>query len=142
MPNLLTLAAPAMPNPRLRSLRQSSLLALAMVAICDGTRAADEYPASDPPLPALSEPSQAESPQVYQERRKALMKEMGEGVAAIFAQGEEDGDGFRQSSDFFYLTGVTEAGAVLLLAPKERTYREYLFLPSRDPEAERWTGER
>src|SRR6185503_2196831 len=25
---------------------------------------------------------------------------------------------------------------------KERTYREFLLLPSRDPEAERWTGER
>lgn len=105
-------------------------------------RAADPYPESDPRLPELSEPSQAESPRVYQERRQALMKEMGEGVAAIFAEGEEDGDGFRQSSDFFYLTGVSEAGAVLLLAPKERTYREFLFLPSRDPEAERWTGER
>jgi Xaa-Pro aminopeptidase len=103
---------------------------------------AEQYPSSDPPLPALSEPTQAELPQVYEERRKALMKEMGEGVAAIFAEGQEDGDGYRQSSDFFYLTGVVEPGAVLLLAPRERTYREFLFLPNRDPEAERWTGER
>jgi Xaa-Pro aminopeptidase len=29
-----------------------------------------------------------------------------------------------------------------VLAPKERTYREFLLLPNRDPEAERWTGER
>ena len=28
------------------------------------------------------------------------------------------------------------------MAPKERTYKEFLFLPSRDTEAERWTGER
>ncbi len=70
------------------------------------------------------------------------MKEMNEGVAVLFAQGEEDGDGFRQGSDFFYLTGVSESGAVLVLAPKERTFREFLLLPSRDPEAERWTGER
>src|SRR5437867_3856516 len=70
------------------------------------------------------------------------MKEMAEGVAVIYAEGEEDGDGFRQGSDFLYLTGVPEAGAVLVLAPKERTYREFLLLPSRDPEAERWTGER
>src|SRR5207248_2351920 len=54
----------------------------------------------------------------------------------------EDGDGYRQSSDFFYLTGVAEQGAILVLAPKERTYREFLLLPNRDPEAERWTGER
>jgi Xaa-Pro aminopeptidase len=104
--------------------------------------AAEPYPTTDPPLPRLIEPSQAQEPSVYRPRREALMKEMGEGIAVIYAQGEEDGDGYRQSSDFFYLTGVTEPGAVLVLAPKERTYREFLLLPSRDPEAERWTGER
>src|SRR5947209_8441820 len=96
--------------------------------------AAESYPATDPPLPKLIEPSQTEDPSVYRARREALMKEMGEGIAVIFADGQEDGDGYRQGSDFFYLTGVNEAGAVLVLAPKERTYREFLFLPSRDPE--------
>src|SRR5206468_82765 len=94
------------------------------------------------PLPTLVEPGQTEEPSVYRARRDALMKEIGEGVAVIFAKGHEDGDGFRQSSDFFFLTGVNEPDAVLVLAPKERTYREFLLLPSRDPEAERWTGER
>jgi Xaa-Pro aminopeptidase len=70
------------------------------------------------------------------------MKEMEEGIAVVYAEGREDGDGYRQSSDFFYLTGVLEEGAILVLAPKERTYRVFLLLPSRDPEAERWTGER
>jgi Xaa-Pro aminopeptidase len=99
-------------------------------------------PAPEVVIPKLTEPSQTEDVAVYRSRREALMKEMGEGVAAVFAAGEEDGDGYRQGSDFFYLTGVHEAGAILLLAPKERTYREFLLLPSRDPEAERWTGER
>ncbi|HEY0457169.1 MAG TPA: Xaa-Pro peptidase family protein [Verrucomicrobiae bacterium] len=103
---------------------------------------AEPYPKTDPPLPKLIEPGQTEEPSVYRARRAELMKEMGEGVAVIYAEGEEDGDGYRQSSDFFYLTGVHEAGAIVVLAPKERTYREFLFLPSRDPEAERWTGER
>ena len=79
---------------------------------------------------------------MYRARRETLMKEMAEGVAVIHSEGEEDGDGFRPGSDFFYLTGVTEPGAVLVLAPKERTYREFLLLASRDPEDERWTGER
>src|SRR5260221_5133742 len=104
--------------------------------------AAENYPAGDPPLPKLIEPAQTEATSVYKARREALMKEMGEGVAVIFAEGQEDGDGYRQSSDFLYLTGVTEEHAVLVLAPKERTHREFLLLPSRDPEAERWTGER
>ena len=99
-------------------------------------------PAGDPPLPRLVEPGQTEEPSVYRARRETLMKEMGEGVAVVFAEGAEDGDGFRPGSDFYYLTGVNEAGAVLVLAPRERTYKEFLLLPSRDPEAERWTGER
>jgi Xaa-Pro aminopeptidase len=97
---------------------------------------------ADPPLPAIHEPDQVEAPEVYARRRAALMKEIGEGVAVIYANGEEDDQGYRQGSDFFYLTGVVDAGAVLVLAPKERTYREFLFLANRDPEAERWTGER
>jgi Xaa-Pro aminopeptidase len=99
-------------------------------------------PPTDPQLPAISEPEQAELPAVYKERREALMKAMGEGVAVIFSESQEDGDGTRPGSDFFYLTGVTDPEAVLVLAPKERLHREFLLLRSRDPEAERWTGER
>ena len=97
---------------------------------------------TDRPLPALTAPEQAEATSVYAARRAALMKEMGEGVGVVFATGQEDGDGYRQGSDFYYLTGVVEANAVLILAPKERTYKEFLLLPNRDPEAERWTGAR
>ncbi len=98
--------------------------------------------AADPALPVLHEPQQTQAPSVYAARRAALMRAMGEGVAVIHAEGEEDYAGYRPSGDFFYLTGVLEKGAVLVLAPKERTYQEFLFLPSRDVEAERWTGER
>ena len=103
---------------------------------------AEYFPATDPRLPKLSDPAQTEDPSVYRARRAELMKAIGEGVAVVLAEGQEDGDGYRQSSDFYYLTGVREEGAMLVLAPKERTYREFLLLPSRDPEAERWTGER
>src|SRR5437867_13253591 len=82
--------------------------------------AAESYPATDPPLPKLIEPGQTQEPSVYRARREALMKEMGEGIAVMFADGQEDGDGYRQGSDFFYLTGVNEAGAVLVLVPRER----------------------
>ncbi|HEY2290850.1 MAG TPA: aminopeptidase P N-terminal domain-containing protein [Thermoanaerobaculia bacterium] len=99
-------------------------------------------PAADPPLPTLIEPGQTQSSAVYAERRRALMDAMGEGVAVIYSEGQEDAFGYRQSGDFFYLTGVEDPDAVLVLAPKERTYREFLFLKSRDPEWERWTGER
>jgi Xaa-Pro aminopeptidase len=104
--------------------------------------AADLYPATDPPLPRLTEPGQTQDPAIYRARRQALLKSLSEGVAVVYGEGVEDGDGYRPDMDFFYLTGVQEERAVLVLAPKERTYREFLLLPNRDPEAERWTGER
>lgn len=71
-----------------------------------------------------------------------MLKELGTGVAVLYARGEEDADGYRQDGDFYYLTGINEAGAALVLAPAERTYKEMLFLASRDPDQERWVGER
>jgi Xaa-Pro aminopeptidase len=97
---------------------------------------------ADLPLPVLIEPGQMQSPAVYAARRAALMKAMGDGVAVIYSEGEDDSAGYRQSADFLYLTGVEEKGAILVLAPKERTYKEFLYLPTRDPEAERVSGMR
>lgn len=126
-------------NPALPKILPVVAVAL-FLSVCG--YAAENYPASDPSLPKLIEPGQTEDPSVYRARRAALMSQMQEGVAVVYAEGEEDGDGYRQSSDFYYLTGVHEQGAILVLAPKERTYREFLLLANRDPEAERWTGER
>jgi hypothetical protein len=96
-------------------------LATASIALASFFAAvAESYPPTDSPLPMLIEPGQTEEPAVYRARRAALMKEMDEGVAVIYAEGRKDGDGFRQSSDFFYLAGVQEEGAILVLAPKER----------------------
>jgi Xaa-Pro aminopeptidase len=119
-----------------------ALFAAFALTIASTSVEARDATVADPPLPLLSEPGQLLLTAVYAARREALMKAMGEGVAVIYADGSDDAAGYRQSSDFLYLTGVEERGAILVLAPKERTYREFLFLPSRDPEAERWTGER
>ncbi|HTL57010.1 MAG TPA: Xaa-Pro peptidase family protein [Candidatus Limnocylindrales bacterium] len=113
-----------------------------LILITVESQPTDSFPPSDPALPKIDEPRQTQDPSVYRARREALMKTINEGVAVVYAEGEEDGDGYRQSSDFFYLTGVQEEKAILVLAPKERTYREFLLLANRDPEAERWTGER
>jgi Xaa-Pro aminopeptidase len=85
-------------------------------------------------------------PEVFRARRQRVMQAMGGGVAVIFSADSLASDGpggGRQDSDFAYLTGIhDEAGAALLLAPAERTYKEFLFLASRDPDTERWDGER
>ncbi len=88
------------------------------------------------------------SPDVYRERRAKLMATLKDGVAVIHGAQRDPTSGpvsppFTQSGDFAWLTGIVdEPGAVLVLAPAERTYREFLLLPSRDIETERWDVER
>jgi len=91
---------------------------------------AQESKTSDPPPFGMD---------TFHARRQALMDSIGEGVAVLFSQGEETETGYEADGDFWYLTGIDEPGAILMLSPGE-PYREMLFLKSRNPEAERWTG--
>jgi Xaa-Pro aminopeptidase len=81
---------------------------------------------------------------VYAARRARVMQELGGCVAVLAAQGSVSGvtEDFRQDDDFYYLTGVNEPNAWLLLAPKAKYDKVSLFLAPRDPEHERWTGPR
>ena len=81
---------------------------------------------------------------VYQGRRARLLTELGDCVAIISSQGAVEGitEDFRQDADFFWLTGINEPDAHLVLQPKSAYRKVVLFLKSRDPEAERWTGPR
>ena len=63
----------------------------------------------------------------------------GDGKEVLLEEGEKAAVDCR---DFYYLTGIAEPGAILILAPGQRNYRHRLYLAPRDPEAERWTGER
>src|SRR5882757_9121361 len=47
---------------------------------------------------------------------------------------------FRQENDFFYLTGLTQPGATLVLVPGGGKAREMVFLPPANPARESWTG--
>lgn len=82
------------------------------------------------------------APEVYRARREKLMSQIKGGVAVIYSADSSE-EGGRQDPDFAYLTGIIdETGAALVLAPEERTYKEILFLRNRDPENERYEGER
>jgi len=81
-------------------------------------------------------------PEVFRERREKVMQEMGGGVAILYSRGEEDRDGYRQDSDFYYLTGISELGAALILAPEQTRFRHRLYLAPLLPEKEKWTGDR
>jgi Xaa-Pro aminopeptidase len=87
----------------------------------------------------------------YHARREALAKKVG-GVIVLFAPMESEGPndlyGFRQEDNFYYLSGLTEPGSALLIAPSAEgradepahPYTETLFLPPRNLTQEKWTG--
>jgi Xaa-Pro aminopeptidase len=69
-------------------------------------------------------------------------------TGAALVMNEMSFEGLREGMDFYYLTGIDEAGAALLLEPSAPptpfydTAKETLFLSSLDVEAERWHGAR
>jgi len=93
---------------------------------------------------------------VFAERRSRLLEKLPDGITVIFGYTELEGSSlrtaFRQENNFYYLTGWNEPGAILMLVPplKESNSpvfqqinempREILFLPSRNPKQEQWTG--
>jgi Xaa-Pro aminopeptidase len=82
----------------------------------------------------------------FTHRRTQFAAALGNGLAIIPASTEtvrnDDVDYvFRQSSDFYFLTGFDEPDAVALLDPThEQPY--VLFVRPRDPEMEAWNGKR
>lgn len=93
----------------------------------------------------LSGVAQADNAEVFKARRAAVMEAMGDGVAVIYGAGGNGGivrEGFVQESNFYYLTGVSEPGAALILAPGDHRFNEILYLQRRDVEDEDWNGRR
>lgn len=82
---------------------------------------------------------------VFKARRAALAESLDGGVAVMYGAGGSNAvvnSGFIQESNFYYLTGISEPGAALILAPGEHRYKEILFLQPRNPEQEDWEGRR
>ena len=76
---------------------------------------------------------------VYRKRRKALMDKLKTGATLIV--NEARFDGLREGMDFYYLTGIDEPGAALLLDPASPD-PEMRFLRPLDVERGQWEGER
>ena len=95
--------------------------------------------AADPPatLPLPQE--------FFAAHRTALLGKLPEGSVAVVRSVPEPSvevDAlYRESSDFWYLTGLTEPGAVAVLDPAAAEGRRYvLFVHPRDFKLEQWTG--
>src|SRR5580698_1261831 len=86
---------------------------------------------------AQSAPPKGISRLEYQNRRADLRQSL-DGAMVLFGAVETEDlhNSFFQESNFLYLSGWREPGAVMLLTPKE----EILFLPPRDPRQELYTG--
>ena len=65
---------------------------------------------------------------IYEQRRARVLSELGNCVAIISSQGEVNGitEDYRQDANFFWLTGINEPDAHLVLQPKS-PYRKVLL---------------
>ena len=91
------------------------------------------------PEPRTIGPNGTLGADVYRKRRKALMDKLQTGATLIV--NEAHFDGLREGMDFYYLTGIDEPSAALLLDPKAPD-TETLFLRPLDVERGQWDGER
>ena len=84
----------------------------------------------------------------YRHRRRGLMERMAAGAVALIPAANtrtrtRDIDYvFRQDSDFWYLTGFSESGALLVLVPGRGEGEVILFCQERDERYELYNGER
>jgi Xaa-Pro aminopeptidase len=95
-------------------------------------------------------PAGAVPVQQLEARRRALLDRLGNGIAVLRSgkvrsiEGDypQDSD-YRENNDFFYLTGLEEPDAWLVLTGRKTGQDQAtLFLRSRDTTPEKWTGPR
>ncbi len=98
-------------------------------------------------LAALVAPAMlpAQSQQEYASRRAALANMLRDGVIVAFGAREPSQDflSFYQAPSFFYLTGLREPGAALVMIKRDGAVRSaMMFVQPRQPHREVWTGTR
>ncbi len=78
----------------------------------------------------VAQQSQSFNKAEFEARRAKLFEKIPDGIAVIFAAKDQHYPlKFRQSPDFYYLTGIEEAGAVLVMIGPTRS--SFLFAPKR-----------
>ena len=94
---------------------------------------------------ALGTSAQAQFPQAeYAAHRSRLAAAVGNGILLAFgsAEPEQDYMVFNQNSPFYYLTGLKEPGAALVMRKTDAGITTTVFVEPRDPAREVWTGKR
>ena len=83
----------------------------------------------------------------YESRRKHLLQRLHRGVAVfpsapVTIRNNDVEHDYRQDSDFYYLTGLEEPDAALVLSTVHPELRSVVFVRPRNPEREHWEGPR
>jgi Xaa-Pro aminopeptidase len=76
----------------------------------------------------------------YQARRARLAQRIKGNVLVLHAAPDQELVKYQQERNFYYLTGIDEPNAILLLNAASDPAQEFLFLPERRASEERWTG--
>ena len=69
--------------------------------------------------------------EIFQKRRQQLMEQMDGGIAVLRSAGN--------MSDFYYLTGLYDQNAIILIIPEEKE-KYIMFIQPTSPSRELWTG--
>ncbi len=93
----------------------------------------------------FTSPAKAQVPESeYASRRAAVASHIRDGFLVLPGAPEpiHDYEDFSQDPDFFYLTGIDEPGAVLVLVKQGASHSATVFVQPRDPAREVWSGYR
>jgi Xaa-Pro aminopeptidase len=71
--------------------------------------------------------------EIFQKRRQKLMEKMDGGIAVFQSMGN--------MSDFYYLTGLRDQNAIILILPEEKE-KYIMFIQPASPRRELWSGKR
>lgn len=81
-------------------------------------------------------------PEVYRARRERLAPALKGCVGVLYSRTKEGPVSLDLDRAFYWLTGVAEPGAAVLLTPADASRKDVLFLAPSDPERERFSGPR
>lgn len=130
--------------------RQHYWLAAALTLTATQQGTAQTLGPPPPPIGELPGAGRAIEVDATRARRESLARRIGTGVIAIPAAAARDlerdvlqDNDFRQNDYFFYLTGLESPDAWLIItASQSGAAQSHLFLPTRNPRTEQWTGKK
>ena len=129
----------------LRTILIAAFWAMALYGVTSASPAAAQSGSAQSESVSITEDPGPVPVEELAERRARILDRMGSGIMILFGAepkvfSNDVNYPYRQESNLFYLTGISQPGATLVLLPGNRSQKEILFLPPRDPAREIWTG--